>query len=207
MKSLGLICLFVAAYLSPAAYAQTESVANPLPAWNFSAEFSALHALNSQFDSHGTTTAYGWRGTAAQYPYANRPWLGGSAQIGGYYDTAATPSSLVSSAATGSTHLYTFLVGPSIRVTSRHVQPFAAALVGVVSGGNVTSAAKVGTLPMTGVTTPASLRFATGLGGGVDFPLSSRLVVRAHSDWLGALTSGNTTDFLQSSGGLVYRFW
>ena len=110
MKFPGSLCLFLAMCSSQGALAQSEMVASPLPTWNVSAGVATLHLFNSQFDSHGTSTIYGWRGTASEYPYAAHLWIGGAAQVSGTTDTVAntgTPS-LGSSTASGSVHLYTF---------------------------------------------------------------------------------------------------
>ena len=183
-------------------------VASPLPTWNVSAGVSTLHVFNSQFDSHGTSTIYGWRGTASEYPYAAHLWIGGAAQVSGYYDTVAatgTPS-LGSSTASGSVHLYTFLLGPSVRLPSRRIQLFANALAGVVAESSSSLSTTVGTIPVTGAGSSSASHFGTGIEGGVDLPVSSRWAVRAHSDWLRVYPSGNSIDFLESSGGLAYRF-
>jgi hypothetical protein len=186
--------------LQQVALGQTESASRSH--WNASASASFLHVFGSDFDGKGTATIPGWRATVSEYPYAGCPWAGGMAQVSEYF--IGTLESLQSVNITSNSHQFTFMMGPSVAMQKGRIRPFADVLIGVVQ-----SSSSFGpTLKQAGSNTSSGSRshLGTAAGSGVDFVLSSGWSLRANANWLRAFYSGNSTDFMEASAGVVFRY-
>ena len=131
----------------------------------------------------GRFSLNGWNG---QGTFNFTPWLGGTADFGGYY---GSPFSI-------SANDYTFLFGPTINVHTQHITPFVHALFGVdrfhaaALGGSTNNSA-----------------FAVAVGGGADIPVKGRFSIRAGQlDWLRTNHYSNGQNNLRFSTGVVFRF-
>ena len=189
----------LAVVLHQVALGQTESASQK--SWNVSAGASFLHVFGLNFDQKGTTTIPGWRATASEYPFAGYQWIGGMVQVSGYYD--GTVESLQSTNVTANSHQYTFLMGPSVAVRKGRVRPFSDALIGAMNSGTSFGLTQLGSSSNSSV---SHTHLATAAGGGVDFAFSSAWSLRAQANWLRVFYSGNSTDLMEASSGLVFRF-
>ncbi len=145
----------------------------------------------------------GWNASAAVN--VNR-WLGAVADFGGYYGsptkgTTFKPANCVlcTGNAVATLHnMHTFTFGPQLSVRGNGMTVFAHALFG---GATIREDMSFfGPLPKISTTS-----FATIFGGGVDVPLSSRLVVRFQPDYLGTKILDRRQNNVRFSAGLVFR--
>lgn len=120
-------------------------------------------------------------GVSGSVAYNVNNWIGGVADLGFYH---GSPSGV-------SLNNFSFLFGPrfSYRENSRFT-PFGQALFG---GSYLRTSAS---------TTP----FAWSFGGGVDYSLNDRIILRPQADYVGLRVNGTTTNCARVSVGLVFRF-
>ncbi len=134
----------------------------------------------------GVTSRYSLNGWNGQATYNFTPWLGATADFGGYY---GSPFSL-------SAHDTSFLFGPTVSLRTAHFTPYVHALFGV---DNAKVSLLGGSVSDTG--------FAMAVGGGLDIPVKGRLSVRAAQvDWLRETHFSAAQNNLRISTGLVFRF-
>ena len=134
----------------------------------------------------GATNRFSMNGWNGQGTFNFLPWLGGTADFGGYYGSPFNVSA----------HDYTFLFGPTINVRTPHVTPFVHALFGV---DRFHAAALGGAINDTA--------FAMALGGGADIPVKGMFSIRAGQlDWLRTNHYNNGQNNLRFSTGVVLRF-
>lgn len=101
-----------------------------------------------------------------------------------------------------STHVYTYMFGPVVRMTNdSKIEPFAHALFG---GAHISGSVGVGG----GVSASASdSGFAWAAGGGLDYKATSHISVRlGQFDFLQTHISNDTQNNFRYSGGIVLRF-
>ncbi len=134
----------------------------------------------------GETSRYSLNGWNGEGTFNFTPWLGGTADFGGYY---GSPFSI-------SAHDYTFLFGPTIKVRTPHITPFVHALFGV---DRFHAAALDGSIN--------DSAFAIAVGGGADIPVKGMFSIRAGQlDWLRTNHYSNGQNNLRFSTGVVFRF-
>jgi len=134
----------------------------------------------------GASSRFSLNGWEGQGTFNFTPWLGGTADFGGYYGSPFKVSA----------NDYTFLFGPTINLRTPHITPFVHALFGVdrfhaaALGGSVNDSA-----------------FAMAIGGGADIPVKGMLSIRAGQlDWLRTNHYNNGQNNLRFSTGVVLRF-
>jgi hypothetical protein len=131
-------------------------------------------------------SAAGWSAGVSENPYPSRPWVGGTIEASGHYDTPA---------AGDKEQVHTVMGGPNFTLTRSRVQPFARVLFGAVL-----------TKETAGSLTVLSHYFGTAAGGGADLPISERCAIRGQADWVSFLKPTGRINLLRASGGLVFRF-
>jgi hypothetical protein len=134
----------------------------------------------------GATSRFSLNGWNGQGTFNFTPWLGGTADFGGYYGSPFNVSA----------NDYTFLFGPTIKVRTPHVTPFVHALFGAdrfhaaALGGSTNNSA-----------------FAMAVGGGADIPLKGMFALRlGQLDWLRTNHYSNGQNNLRFCTGVVLRF-
>jgi hypothetical protein len=135
-----------------------------------------------------TDSYYGWNAAVSEYPYRAHPWIGGTVEASGLYDSQS-----------GTTNdEYIAMGGPSLMLRSRSVEPFARVMLGGV----------INTTPMKfgNIVAPASHNFGMSGGGGLDLPIGSRCAIRAEADWIRFWAQSQGYDMLRASAGVVFRF-
>jgi hypothetical protein len=132
--------------------------------------------------------------------YRFLPWLGATADFGGYSGAAVRPSNA---------HQHTYLFGPEISLP-RRVAPFAHLLVGAAHES--VSAVPVVALPLPvgeveSIPGRTSSSFSMALGGGIDLKLSSHFWLRpVQVDYLLTRFGSATQNQPRISTGLVFEF-
>lgn len=177
------ILLFCSSFLFSAAAAAADKA-------EIFGGYQYLHA-DSGASGVNSFNLNGWNG--ALTGYYNR-FLGLTADFSGTYGTPSVQGFGIS------THLYTYMFGPTLRVQAGKLQPYAHALFG---GAHISGAVNVG-----GVTASTSdSGFAYALGGGVDYKFLPHVSLRvAQFDFLQTHISGDTQNNFRYSGGVVIRF-
>lgn len=202
----GVACLLVV--LTQVAIGQPDSTAKQSN-WSASVGASFLHVFSGkEFDIKATTTIPGWNAKFSEYPFRSHPWIGGTAELSGYYVDAShnVSNSTENVSEFMDSQVYTFLAGPSVALTRGRVEPFANVLVGLVhtgGGAEVIDSGAVLTIS-TGYTSVSAL--GVSAGGGVDLPLYSRWKIHTQANWLRDFSSGTSADFIQGSAGITFRF-
>lgn len=122
-------------------------------------------------------------------------YLGVTADFSGTY---GTPNVL----GTGvSTHVYTYLFGPTVRAASGKLQPFAHVLFG---GAHISGSVNAGGGLMLSTSDSG---FAWAAGGGIDYKVAPRIGLRlGQFDFLQTHISGDTQNNFRYSAGVVIHF-
>jgi len=159
--------------------------------------FAAAQQDTSKFDvfggysyfngsSSGAAGRFSLNGWNGQGTFNFMPWLGATADFGGYY---GSPFNVTAND-------YTFLFGPTVNIHTPHMTPFVHALFGAdrfhagALGGAINDTA-----------------FAMAVGGGVDIPVKGIFAIRAGQlDWLRTEHYSNTQNNMRFSTGVVFRF-
>lgn len=130
-------------------------------------------------------------------------WLRGAADVSAGYGTVpmlfTQLSPFPNQRFNANTNLHTYLFGPRVAVAVGKVTPFAQALFGlahqsIAGNGFITNAEQ------------KDSAFALDLGGGVDFPLISKLGFRIGADYLRTTLFNQTQNDPRLTAGIVLRF-
>jgi hypothetical protein len=141
----------------------------------------------------------GWNGSLSGY-YSR--YFGITADFAGSYASPKVSFPPIGDI-TVSTHLYTFMGGPVVRVANRsRYQPFVHALFGEAHVVGAVSLAG-----LAGSVTGSNNGFAVALGGGLDIKVAPLIGVRpVQFDFLQTHVGGSTENNFRYSAGVVLRF-
>lgn len=171
------LSLILALLIMSSLFATAQQSASKLDLFGgYSYMSASTSGLSSRFSMNG------WNG---QGTYNFTPWLGATADFGGYY---GSPFNLTA-------HDYSFLFGPTISLRTPHFTPYFHALFGV----DRFSATLLGG-------TPSNTAFAMAIGGGLDIPVKGRFSIRAAQvDWLRSDHFSTAQNNLRVSTGVVFH--
>jgi hypothetical protein len=128
------------------------------------------------------------------------PWL--TADFAGTYSSPKVPFPPIGDI-TVSTHLYTFMGGPVVRIANKgRCQPFVHALFGEAHVVGAVSLAG-----LAGSVTGSNNGFAVVLGGGLDIKVAPLIGIRpVQFDFLQTHVAGSSENNFRYSAGVVLRF-
>ncbi|MFP5205903.1 MAG: hypothetical protein ACLGSH_11150 [Acidobacteriota bacterium] len=176
---LAALCLFFA----QSTLAQVQPAVNGHAAKADSSTWNLF--LGGSFARSAPQNAYGWDSAVSEYPYRSLHWIGGTIEASGHYYNKSGAS----------TQLYTVMGGPSAALRSRAVQPFARFLL-----GGIVNRVSAGGQALT------SDHFGLAVGGGVDWPVSSRAAIRTQGDWIPYWVQSQREDVFRASAGFAFKF-
>jgi hypothetical protein len=180
-------------------------------------EYSKVEAFAGY--SYLRNSGHGFNGWEGQVTYNFNRYLGATADVSGYYRTAAAFSPLAGFSVSANQRLYNYLFGPTVTARFGKHSVFGHALFGA---SHSTAGAGV-SVPIFGsfsTSVNSATAFGMALGGGVDIGLTHMFAIRpaqvdylyTHFNTLDALTTGlssNTSNHqngFRYSAGIVLRF-
>jgi len=150
----------------------------------------------------------GFSGSAAEFPYPSRPWLGGEFQVTGGFGTQQQAGQSYD------VGIYRLMGGPIVALRDRTRQPFAHALVGglLATGTSMVQSVWVPdskqATAMAGQTilkSASAKTLSVEVGGGIDAVLNQKISLRFEGDWVRSGTDVASNSMLVMAG-VVYHF-
>ena len=151
---------------------------------------------------------FGWNAAITENRYASAPWLGGTIDASGFYQsgTLSRPAGEDTVTSSYNSAVYLIMAGPAATVRTGKARPFAHALVG----------GAFGTFNYSGLVTPPPGDFiisgtvlgntlSVAAGGGVDLPLSPKFAIHTQADWV-RIGEGTALNLFRGTGGIVITF-
>jgi outer membrane protein with beta-barrel domain len=161
-------------------------------------------------ENSGTLSSHSLNGGGADVTYFFSRMIGIKAEFSGYQSNKVTFTN-GSTVVNASANLFTYNVGPVIKIRKEHFEPFAEVLFGGAHSsfyGNLCNA-----LAGCGSNNPSNNGFDFVIGGGVDIPLSHSIAFRpVQVDYLltrfgNGFTSGNQNQSnFRYQAGIQFRF-
>jgi opacity protein-like surface antigen len=162
------------------------------------------------FSGSRTGNVAGWDATLSNFPYESHPWIGGTIDVGGYYANQSGTS----------IQYYSFMGGPVVAVRSSRLQPFARVMLGAVAESapgsstpppsglphRVGASGDVSPAASSSTSSDTATSFGFDAGGGIDYPITSRIAARIQADWTPYWVNSQRQDNVRASVGLDFRF-
>jgi len=161
-------------------------------------------------ENSGTLSSHSLNGGGADVTYFLTHMIGIKAEFGGYQSSSIKFTNGISSA-TASANLFTYNVGPVVKLRSEHFEPFAEVLFGGAHSSFYGNLCKQ--LATCVVNNPSNNAFDFVIGGGLDIPLSHSISFRpVQVDYVltrfgNGFTSGNQNQSnFRYQAGIQFRF-